>query len=128
MKEVALNIGNLTKCLCSVCPVQADSGCIAAKRPEWKKTRITAGDILTEYPDHPEAYDMEMGALEAAEVGKRHGFEKPDTADMIELYCSNVVSSSNCKDLDGTKRCQCPSCAVWVTHGLDSYYYCLGKK
>jgi hypothetical protein len=128
MKEVELSIDNSTKCLCPVCPVQTESDCTAAKRPGWEKGRMAAGDILTEYPDHPEAFGMEMGELEATQVGRRHGFKKPDTDDMMELYCSSAVSSSNCKDLDAKKSCQCPSCAVWATHGLGSYYYCLGKR
>ncbi len=128
MKEVKLNIDNSTKCLCPVCPVQADSECTAVKRPGWEKGRIATGDVLAEYPAHPEAFDIEMGELESTDVAKRHGFKRPDTTDMIELYCSSTVSSSNCKDLDDDKRCQCPSCTVWATHGLGAYYYCLGKR
>lgn len=84
--------------------------------------------LTNAYPDHPEAFDMEMGELEGTEVGMRHGFRKPDTADMIELYCSRTVGSSSCNDLDDDKHCQCPSCSVWATHGLGSYYYCLIKR
>ncbi len=127
-KEVELTIDNTSKCVCPVCPVQTASACTAAKRPRWEERRIAAGDILTEYPAHPEAFDMEMGELETTKIGERHGFRKPDTEDMIELYCSNEVGISNCEDLDGERRCQCPSCAVWTTHGLDSRYYCLGKR
>lgn len=125
MKDVELTIANATKCICPVCPVQADSTCTAAKRPGWERERIAAGDVLAEYPDHPEAYDMDMAELETAEVGKRHDFEKPDAEAMIELYCRSAATGSDCEDLDATKSCQCPLCAVWATHQLVSEYYCL---
>jgi hypothetical protein len=125
-KDVDLNIDNATKCVCPVCPVQAKSECIAAKRPRWERRRVAVGDILTEYPDHPEAFEMDYRKLEATEVGKGHGFEMPDTSDMMELYCSKTIGRSDCDDLDDTKPCQCPTCTVWASHQLDSTYYCLG--
>lgn len=128
MKPVDLNIDTSSKCVCPVCPVQAESECTAAKRPRWEKRRIAAGDILAEYPVHPEAFDMAMEELEASDVGARHGFERPDPGDMMELYCSDRVSASNCKDLDRAQSCQCPTCTVWATHELDSSYYCLGRR
>lgn len=128
MKEVQLNIANSTKCLCPGCGVQAESACIAAKRPGWRKTRIAIGDVLTEFPTHPEAFEMPVAELAATDIGKQHGFEAPDTTEMIELYCSAAVSASNCMDLDSEKRCLCPTCAVWAAHGLGAYYYCLSKS
>lgn len=128
MSEVELTIDNSTKCVCPVCPVQADSACTSGKRPHWERRRTSEGDILAEYPAHPEAYDLEMEELEAAEIGRRHGFEKPDTENTMELYCAGKVSRSNCGDLDGKRACQCPTCTVWAAHGLDSSYYCLGKR
>jgi hypothetical protein len=127
MKEVALDIDNYTKCVCPVCPVQAASECVAAKRPAWKRMRMVVGDILSEYPAHPEAYDMEMATLETTEVAGKHGFKKPDAAEMLELYCSKAVNGASCHDLDGDRPCQCPTCAVWASHQLDSTYYCLSR-
>lgn len=125
MKEVELTIDNVTKCVCPMCPVQASSECIAAKRPDWERARTAAGDILAEYPTYPEAFDMDYQDLETTEVGRRHGFKKPEREDMIELYCSEAVGRSSCNDLDGAKPCQCPTCAVWASHQLDSTYYCM---
>lgn len=127
MKEVELTIGNVTKCVCPMCAVQAGSACIAAKRPEWERTRTVAGDILAEYPVHPEAFDMDYRELEATEVGRRHGFKTPERTDMIQLYCSGAVGRSSCSDLDDTKPCQCPTCTVWASHQLRSTYYCMSE-
>lgn len=47
-------------------------------------------------------------------------------ADVIEgIYCAEAVGKSKCGDLDGTKPCNCPSCPVWESCGLDDTYYCL---
>lgn len=74
MGEVELNISNYTKCLCPVCPVQAESGCIAARKSSWVEARKGAGRILKQYHLHPETYEMEMGSLQENEVGKEQGF------------------------------------------------------
>lgn len=125
MEEVKLNISNYAKCLCQVCPVQEDSSCIAAKNEKWREMRMRVGQVLEDYPDHPESYEMEMGELENNEVGKKHGFSQPEPEDMVELYCSAVVGKSNCNDLSDEKFCQCPACAVWSAHVLGSTYFCL---
>lgn len=123
--EILLNLDNATKCICPVCPVQASSQCIAAKRAAWQRGRLAAGEILAEYPSHPEAYDVAFERLEVSELAKKQGFAAPDTTQMIELYCAKRVSASDCEDLDPHQSCQCPTCAVWATHHLDSTYYCL---
>lgn len=125
--EVLLNLDNATKCICPVCPVQAASECIAARRGRWEQGRLAAGEILAEYPTHPEAYDMAFERLTVSELATKHAFAS-DTSRMIELYCAKSVGASDCEDLDSRQSCQCPTCAVWATHHLDSAYYCLPKK
>lgn len=124
MKEVELNLNNYSKCLCTVCPVQAKSECVAAKREKWLEVRRSLGRVLRQYPDHPEAYEMDMGELAESETGKDQDFRKPAAEEMIELYCCKTVGKSNCVDLDGEKSCQCPTCAVWTSHDLKGFYYC----
>ena len=47
-------------------------------------------------------------------------------ADVIEgIYCAEAVGKSKCDDLDGTKACNCPSCPVWESCGLNGTHYCL---
>jgi hypothetical protein len=126
-KEVELNLNNYTKCLCPVCPVQAKSACISAKKEKWVGMRKKTGKILEEYAFHPETYDMEMEDLMNSEIGKKHQFQKPPKEEMKELYCSQAVGKSNCPDLNRKGICQCPTCAVWQNKNLAGMYYCLGE-
>ncbi|MGQ9675077.1 MAG: DUF2769 domain-containing protein [Chloroflexota bacterium] len=48
------------------------------------------------------------------------------SAEALEgLYCSAAVGPSACDDLDSTRACICPTCAVWAENSLTSNYYCL---
>ncbi len=125
MARIKLNISNYGKCLCPVCPVQLKSPCIAAKNENWREQRKAIGEILKEYPDHPEAYQMDMEELEKSGVGIRHHFSQPRPDEMQELYCSEAVGKSNCDDLDEEKMCQCQDCAVWQQNRLGRTYFCL---
>lgn len=125
MKKVDLNISNYTKCLCPVCPVQAMSICDPKKDSEWLQERKTVGDILEEYPEHPEAYETDFDALEKSDIGRRNGFRRPSREETRELYCA--IGPSNCLALNKKELCQCPDCAVWQSYGLDTVYYCFGK-
>lgn len=47
-------------------------------------------------------------------------------ASVIEgMYCAEAVSKSRCTDLDSTKACICPTCAVWSENNLSSSYFCI---
>jgi hypothetical protein len=46
----------------------------------------------------------------------------PSAADFPGLYCSTGVAT--CEDLDQTKGCICPSCAVWTDNKLTAQKYC----
>lgn len=118
---VVFNISNYTKCLCPVCPTQAESSCLADKDDSWKAKRRQVGAVLMEYPQHPETYEMDAAELENHEAASKHGFSKPDRDDMRELYCA--IGRAACGDL-GNKICVCPDCAVWRGSGLIDKYYC----
>ncbi|MDA8188512.1 MAG: DUF2769 domain-containing protein [Dehalococcoidales bacterium] len=46
-------------------------------------------------------------------------------ANVLEgMYCSEAVGKSRCNDLDNTKACICPTCAVWSENNLSSSYFC----
>ncbi|MHB1416403.1 MAG: DUF2769 domain-containing protein [Chloroflexota bacterium] len=51
----------------------------------------------------------------------------PPAEAMEGIYCA--VSKSKCGDLDGSKDCLCPTCAVWDENALaqahPSVYFCL---
>ena len=123
MKEVKKTLDTYTKCLCPVCPVTMDSGCLEARKDRWKAARLKAGQMLELYPEHPEAYGMEMFALEASETGRGIDFREPGREEMNELYCCNCVGKSDCGDLAGAP-CLCPNCAVWSSHELEAKWFC----
>ncbi|MCL6106675.1 MAG: DUF2769 domain-containing protein [Actinobacteria bacterium] len=125
MKEVELNISNYSKCLCPVCPVEADSPCLYTRQKTWRDARRQLGKVLKQYPEHPEAYEMPMQELEASDTGKDLHFAKPAPANMRELFCSEAVGRSDCQDLSGERTCQCPDCMVWEGYRLGSGYFCV---
>lgn len=121
--SVPFNISNYTKCLCPVCPMQAESECIAAYDEDWRRARSQAGAILMEYPDNPETYELEIEELLEHETARKLGFSRPPRESMRELYCS--IGKASCEDLAEGKRCICSDCAVWKAQGLRQMYFCL---
>lgn len=121
--RVPFNISNYTKCLCPVCPMQAESDCVSSSESAWSEAHKLVGHILMEYPDHPETYELEVEKLERHEAARRHGFTTPQRDTMRELFCS--IGKSACDDLAEGVRCICSDCAVWSQHELRRMYFCL---
>lgn len=121
--KVPFNISNYTKCLCPVCPMQADSECVSTSDEDWRQTRKQVGAILMDYPENPETYELEIEQLIDHETAKKHGFARPARGSMRELYCS--IGKSACDDLAYGLRCVCSDCAVWQAGGLRKMYFCL---
>ena len=48
----------------------------------------------------------------------------PAAETMEGVYCSDAVNGSRCKDLEVSKACLCPTCAVWRDNSLTMQYYC----
>ena len=46
----------------------------------------------------------------------------PEPENVPKIYCSQGIAA--CKDLDPSKICICPTCAVWTENNLQSQYYC----
>lgn len=90
MPKVAFSMGNLKKCQCPACPVQAQSKCVAEKVKALKEQMPKTV---------PKPKDVVPG-----------------------VYCSQGMAV--CKDLDPSKTCICPTCAVWTENNLQSQYYC----
>ena len=126
MKTVELNISNYTKCLCPVCPVEADSSCLYNRQGTWRQDRQKVGEMLAEYPGHPEIYEMPMDQLEQQDPpGDGDQYIKPAPANMRELFCSKAVGKSSCQDLESQRQCQCADCQVFADSGLGSGYFCV---
>lgn len=125
MMAVELNIRNYTKCLCPVCPVEDGSSCLYNRQETWRNDRRQIGEMLAEYPGHPEIYEMPMDQLEQDPVGDGNDFGRPAAANMRELFCSKTVGKSSCQDLESRRQCQCPDCQVFSDSSLGSGYFCV---
>ncbi|HTX60880.1 MAG TPA: DUF2769 domain-containing protein [Methanobacterium sp.] len=54
------------------------------------------------------------------------GEKEPQAGDFPGMYCANGIAE--CEDIDTSKDCVCPDCAVYQEHGLDTakpdFLYC----
>ena len=100
--KVPFVMGNLKRCICGQCPVQAKSICVKEK------------------------LDAAMKMMSDPKAAKR----MPKPSEVPQLYCS--TGKAACKDIDPDQMCICGSCAVWVEHRLadarPSMYFCLEGK
>jgi hypothetical protein len=111
--KVPLNENVIMKCICGMCPVQANSECAKPKimmRTEMMK-KMT--------PEMMANMTMEQ---------KTAMMPKPE--DMPGPYCSIGVAA--CKDLDYNKTCICNSCQVFEEYklmdGKPMMYFCKEGK
>jgi hypothetical protein len=97
--KVPLNEDVILKCICGLCPVQANSECA--------KPKIMLG--------------MEMKKKMTPEMMKSLTMEQkaammPKPEDMPGPYCT--IGTAACEDLDYSKVCICPGCQVFKDYNL----------
>jgi hypothetical protein len=97
--KVDLNMENINKCLCKVCPVQTDSKC--------SKDKLDIVDKMMEKED--------------SIIGR----VKPEEIPLV--YCSSGIST--CSDLSDRELCKCTQCNVWLENNLANSepieYFCV---
>lgn len=97
--KVELNMENINKCLCKVCPVQTDSKC------SNDKLNIINGMMV-----------KEESILDV---------KKPDEIPLV--YCSSGIAT--CSDLSDRELCKCTQCNVWLENNLANSepieYFCV---
>jgi len=104
--KVPLDKFVMMKCICGLCPVQAESACAKPKiqRVIAMRTSVKESENLTG------SMSSAQGLMEQMEQMK----SKPE--EMPGPYCSIGVSA--CKDLDMGKGCICHQCEVHKKYSL----------
>lgn len=97
MTSITFDRESFNRCNCGGCPVQRSSECVRKQE-----------ERLAEVHDR-----LERDSI------------MPDPAVMPGMYCADPVGKSSCEDLDETKSCLCPACALAIMEGLKNNYYCL---
>jgi hypothetical protein len=102
VEKVTYTQENAIMCICTKCPIQAESTCAGEKVREMEAM-------------------MEKGMPEGM---------MPPPADLPGLYCS--TGHATCTDLDFGKMCVCTVCPVWDKHklgtGTPMGYFCRDGK
>jgi hypothetical protein len=98
MKKVEYTAGNIAKCQCTSCPVQAKSECFKGKVRKMQ-------EMMSE--------DVDIASMIEPE-------------DVPGLYCS--TGKASCTDLDAHQICKCGECPLWTEYGLNKgapgSYFC----
>ena len=102
VEKVPYTQENATMCICTRCPVQAESAC--------SREKVKVMEAMM-------AKGMPQGLM-------------PPPADLPGLYCATGVAA--CKDLDFSKICICAGCPVWekckLGNGKPAGYFCRDGK
>lgn len=127
MTTVTYDLGNITKCLCPGCPVQADSSCAMGRLQRMSgmladlKRIVPGGETIPAMPDASSMSGMpEMSAMSAFPGGLERTL--PSAQEMPGMYCS--TGQAACDDLDYEQWCVCPTCRVWIDNRLEDTRYC----
>ncbi|MDH4212228.1 MAG: hypothetical protein OEV79_12360 [candidate division WOR-3 bacterium] len=101
-QKVTYTQENAMLCICTKCPIQAESKCAGEK----------------------------VGHMEAMMARGMPEGMMPPSADLPGLYCATGFAT--CKDLDFSKMCMCGGCSVWEKYKLASGkpmgYFCRDGK
>lgn len=103
MLKIEFNLENMEKCLCTECPVQAESSCVK--------------DQLKIMEESKHSIDIDSGfILEPEKIPK--------------LYCA--TGKTSCGDLYFHEECQCKNCTIWKEYDLEvrgaPAYFCKNGK
>ncbi|XHH09534.1 MAG: DUF2769 domain-containing protein [Candidatus Bathyarchaeia archaeon] len=105
-QKVPLNNDVAMKCMCGMCPVQAQSACTQPKLKKMMEMRASMGMKSSQMP---------AGAMSAmpSQTGE---MKMPNPDQLPGIYCS--IGKAACKDLDATKACICNTCQVYKDYSL----------
>jgi hypothetical protein len=119
MARVEFSQTNVMKCICTECPVQAESACATRKNTAFM-TAMDAG-----------AAGVKAGMAGAATESTGDAAMSPGPAgtdwtptpdEVATLYCASGVAG--CADLDFSKVCICRQCPVFSDNALTQLKYC----
>jgi len=117
--KVPLNNDVMMKCMCGMCPVQAESVCSRPKIKMMMDMRASMGMRGSGMPS------MSMSAAQG-----QMGEMKPKPEELPGPFCSIGVAA--CKDLDNNKACICNQCQVYKEFSLASgrpvEHFCFNDK
>ena len=117
--KVSLNNDVIMKCMCGMCPVQAQSACSMPKLKMMMEMRSNMGMKELEMP---------AGSMSASQGPMGEMKHKPE--DLPGPFCSIGVAA--CNDLDRNKACICRTCQVYKDFSLASgkpvEHYCFNDK
>lgn len=107
------------KCMCGICPVQAESACAQPKIRRMMEIRTSM--------KQPK---MEMGSGMSISTAQPPMEMKLNPQKLAGPYCSSGVAS--CRDLNVSKACICTSCQVYREYNLSQArpveHFCFNDK
>ncbi len=119
--KVPLNNDTMLKCMCGMCPVQAQSTCSQPKIKKMMDMKSSMGMKGSETTSP----GMSMGLTQ-----ERMGTMMPKPEELPGPYCSMGVAV--CKDLDNNKACICSQCQVFKGYNLSAgrpvEHFCFNGK
>ncbi|MCW4054325.1 MAG: DUF2769 domain-containing protein [Candidatus Bathyarchaeota archaeon] len=105
-KKVPTDKDVMMKCMCGMCPVQAQSACSKPKLKMMMDMRASMGMTGSGMP----AGSMSMFPEQKGEM------EMPKPEDMPGPFCS--IGKAACNDLDSNKACICNTCQIYREYNL----------
>lgn len=117
--KVPLNSDVMMKCICGMCPVQAESVCSRPKIKMMMDMRASMGMKSGEMP---------AGSMSA--MPGQMGMKMPKPEELPGPFCS--IGKAACNDLDNKKACICNQCQVYkdfsLADGKPVEHYCFNDK
>ena len=119
-QKVPLNNDVVMKCMCGMCPVQAQSTCSVPKL----KMMMDMRSIID-----MKGSDMPAGSMSAMpnQMGE---MKMPKPEELAGPFCS--IGKAACTDLDSNKACICNTCQVYKEYSLVSgkpiEHFCFNDK
>lgn len=119
-QKVPLNNDVIMKCMCGMCPVQAQSACSVPKLKMMMDMKASMG---------MKGPEMSAGSMSAMpnQMGE---MKMPKPEELPGPFCS--ISKAACNDLDRNKACICNTCQVYKDFNLASgkpiEHFCFNGK